>query len=81
MESKTIGAAEFKATCLRVIDQIAADREPVTITKRGRPVAILTPAPRDTTRPSIVGALRGSVLRYDDPFRPATDPADWSTGT
>jgi prevent-host-death family protein len=78
MDGKTIGAAEFKASCLRVIDQIAADREPVTITKRGRPVAVLTPAPRDLTRPGIVGALRGSVLRYDDPFGPATDPADWS---
>jgi prevent-host-death family protein len=78
MDGKTIGAAEFKASCLRVIDQIAADREPVTITKRGRPVAVLTPIPADPTRPGIVGALRGSVLRYDDPFEPATDPADWS---
>lgn len=80
MDGKTIGAAEFKASCLRVIDEVADGREPVTITKRGRPVAILGPAPRAETPPGIIGALRGSVLRYDDPFGPATDPADWSAG-
>jgi prevent-host-death family protein len=77
MPGKTIGAAEFKATCLRVIEQVAADREPVTITKRGRPIAILSPVAPAETRPRIVGALRGSVLRYDEPFAPATDPSDW----
>ena len=31
-----MGAAEFKARCLRVINQMNKDRKPVTITKRGR---------------------------------------------
>ena len=77
MPAKTIGAARFKAECLRVIDQMNRDHEPVTITKRGRPVAMLKPI--DAVAPtSIIGALRGSVLRYDDPFQPASDPADWN---
>ena len=75
--AKTIGAAEFKATCLRVIKQIGRDGEPVTITNRGRPVAVLSPAPAPGKRSSIIGAMRGSVLAYDDPFAPATDPSDW----
>ena len=75
---KTIGAAEFKARCLRVIGQLNKDHEPVTITKWGRPVAILSPLPQmNGTRP-IIGAMRGSVLAYDDPFRPAADPSDWA---
>jgi len=80
MNAKTMGAAEFKASCLRVIDQVATDHRPVTITKRGRPVAVLSPAPAETDRSGIVGALRGTVLRYDDPFGPAADPSDWSAG-
>ena len=76
--AKTIGAAEFKAACLRVIDQMNRDREPVTITKRGKPVAVLSPA-RDTgSRKSIIGAMRGSVLRFDDPFSPAIDASEWN---
>ena len=73
--AKTIGAAEFKAKCLRLINEMDDDGEPVTITKRGR--AVLYPAPRVADQPSILGALRGSVLAYDDPFLPAADPSDW----
>ena len=54
------------------------DREPVTITNRGRPVAILSPLPEQARSSSIVGAMRGTVLAYDDPFAPAADPSDWS---
>ena len=76
--TKTLGAAEFKATCLRVIKQMARDGQPVTITNRGRPVAVLSPAPAAGTRPPIIGAMRGSVLKYDSPFSPAADPSDWT---
>ena len=76
--AKTLGAAEFKATCLRVIKQMGSDGEPVTITNRGRPVAVLSPAPAAGARPSIIGAMRGSVLGYDSPFSPAADPSDWN---
>lgn len=49
-----IAAGEFKARCLRLLDQVAQDRVELVITKRGRPVAKLVPVddPPD---------LRGSV--------------------
>lgn len=43
--SKLVSATVFKATCLRVIEQMNRDREPVVVTKRGRPVAIVSPVP------------------------------------
>ena len=76
--TKTVGAAEFKAKCLRLINEMREDGEPVTITKRGQAVAVLFPAPQTVEHPSILGVLRGSVLAYDDPFLPAADPADWT---
>ena len=78
VKMKTIRATEFKARCLRVIAQLNKDHEPVTITKRGRPVAILSPLPSNNAAVPIIGAMRGSVLAYDDPFRPAADPSDWA---
>ncbi|MGZ2484820.1 prevent-host-death family protein [Rhizobium pisi] len=75
--SKVVGAAEFKAKCLNLIDQMRNDDESIIITKRGKPVAVLSPA-RDTAgRKSIIGAMKGSVLRYDDPLSPAVEPEDW----
>ena len=38
-----INAAEFKAKCLKLIDEVAATRKPLIITKRGRPVASVVP--------------------------------------
>lgn len=73
-----MGAAEFKAACLRVIDEMSRDHQPVTITKRGKPVAVLTPVKDPPKRRSIIGAMRGSVLRFDDPFGPAVEPREWN---
>lgn len=76
---KTVGASEFKARCLRLIKQMNQDREPVTITNRGRPVAMLSPLPEQTQTSSIIGAMRGTVLAYEDPFMPAAEPSDWAS--
>lgn len=59
-----IGAAEFKAHCLEILDRLSArEVSRVTITKRGRPVAVLVP-PEDTQDAvrKIHGFLRGSVV-------------------
>ncbi len=76
--AKTVGAAEFKAKCLRLMNEMDQDGEPITITRRGRAVAVLSPAPRLAEQSPVLGALRGSVLAYDDPFLPAADPSDWA---
>ena len=40
---RSISAGKFKDTCLRILDEVAATRTPVVITKWNRPVARLTP--------------------------------------
>lgn len=74
--SKRIGAAAFKANCLRILDEVERSGEPVTVTKRGRPVAEVKPVEKRERR-SIIGAMRGTVLRYDRPFDPAIEPNEW----
>ncbi len=76
--AKSIAAAEFQAKCLRIINEMGKDGEPVTITNRGRPVAVLSPVRSEGVDQSIIGVMKGSVLAYDDPFLPALDPADWN---
>jgi prevent-host-death family protein len=38
-----VAAANFKANCLRLMDEVARHRKPIIITKRGKPVAKLVP--------------------------------------
>jgi prevent-host-death family protein len=56
---KSMPAGEFKSRCLKVMDQVRATRQPVVITKRGRPVAKLVPL--DTRGDDIFGCLKGVV--------------------
>jgi prevent-host-death family protein len=41
---KNVAASEFKARCLKLIDQVYDTGQPITITKRGKVVAVLQPA-------------------------------------
>jgi len=61
-KSKTppeISAAEFKARCLGIMDEVLEKGRSFTITKRGRPVARLVPVVEDAT--GFVGCARGMV--------------------
>jgi prevent-host-death family protein len=57
-------AAEFKARCLEVMDEVAATGTPVTVTKRGKPVATLVPVVR--TPKTLRGFLKGRVKARGD---------------
>jgi prevent-host-death family protein len=72
MAGRTIGAAEFKAHCLRILDEVDRNRESVTITKRGRPVAEVRPVARQE-REFTFGCMKSSVYSFPDPFSPAYD--------
>jgi prevent-host-death family protein len=70
-------ATEFKAKCLEVFDRLAShELSRVTITKHGKPVAILTPpeAPAEAIN-LLHGYMRGSVILPDglDLTAPAFD--------
>ncbi len=71
MADQEIGATDFKARCLALLDQVAESHHPLLITKRGRPVARLVPA----DDPGDPAPLEGSVsLLCDD------DEAYFTTG-
>ena len=65
---KTISAAEFKSRCLTLMDDVSSTREPITITKRGKPFARLVAA----GRPEIfIGRLKGKLKIVGDIESPA----------
>ena len=66
--SRTMKAAEFKAKCLKLMDEVAESGEDIVITKRGRPVARLTPY--RTTRGQWFGRDRDIIEMHDDLIEP-----------
>ncbi len=62
---QTMGAGEFKAKCLAVMDEVQATRQPITITKRGKPVATLVPV-EEQKKDDIFGFMKGKIKILGD---------------
>jgi prevent-host-death family protein len=73
---KTMPAGVFKQTCLRVLDEVNASGEPIVITKRGTPVAQLTPV-KPGRSDDWFGAMSGQGEIYGDLVAPAVELGEW----
>jgi len=74
--SRQVSKSRFKAQALELFRQMEASGEPLVMTDHGRPTLEVRPY-----RPALPAAdpleeLRGSVLRFDDPFAPV-GKNDW----
>jgi prevent-host-death family protein len=69
--ARTIPAGEFKAKCLKLLDEVAETGEPIVITKRCKPVAQIVPIPDSKAkRQGIVGSIKGTVTILGDIISP-----------
>jgi len=73
---RALKASEFKAKCLAILDEVDRTGEPVTILKRGRPVARVIPEPRATARYA-QETLAGTVEILGDIVSPAVPTTAW----
>ena len=63
-KEREVGAGEFKATCLQLIDEVSHGRAPIIITKHGKRLAMLVPY---AERPApLFGCMKGSVVIHGD---------------
>jgi prevent-host-death family protein len=69
---RTIASSTFKAKCLGLLDEVARTGHPITVTKRGRPVARVVPI----QVPEPV-ELRGSVQYDSEADLLAPEPDVW----
>jgi prevent-host-death family protein len=60
----SIPAGQFKAQCLKLMDEVQDQHREIVITKRGKPVAKLVPF--EDKRPDIFGYAKGSLVILGD---------------
>ena len=70
-----VSAADFKATCLQLMDRVRETRVEYVVTKHGRPVAKLVPYTESAPK-SFLGCMKGTVLKYERPLDPLDDEWD-----
>jgi antitoxin (DNA-binding transcriptional repressor) of toxin-antitoxin stability system len=71
-----ISKSRFKAQALELFRQVEASGEPLVITDHGRPTLEVRPYRPARPDANPLEELRGSVLRFDDPFVPVGEN-DW----
>ncbi len=73
---ETINIARFKATCLALLDQVEKTGQPIRVTRRGKPLAQVSPvAPVGKRR--IMGCMEGTAKIVGDIESPAVAASDW----
>ena len=72
---KKMPAGEFKARCLRVMEEVKRYRTPVVITKKGVPVAKLVPADEEIT--DVFGCMAGTAEVTGDVEASVVPPRAW----
>ena len=65
---RTIKASEFKAKCLKLMDEVAQSGETLVVTKNGKPIAQLSPISGE--RKSIWGLHKGQFAILGDILEP-----------
>ncbi len=82
VNNRLVSATEFKAKCLALLDEVQERRATITVTKRGRPVATITPAqlkPSKSTKGILAakGKIVGDIVNFHmdwEAFRDGEDP-------
>ncbi len=72
--SREIGAGDFKARCLALMEEVRDRRGEYIITKRGAPIARLVPI--DMVRRPLLGSMTGTVRTLGDLITPIDEPWD-----
>ncbi|MGC1459855.1 MAG: type II toxin-antitoxin system Phd/YefM family antitoxin [Steroidobacteraceae bacterium] len=64
---KVVTATHFKAHCLRLLEDVRRSRQPLLVTRHGKPVAEIGPP---SSRASAIKTLKGSILHQEDLLAP-----------
>ncbi len=74
---ETISVSKFKATCLAVLEEVRRSGQSIVITKRGIPIAEVTPPSSSASGSSWMGSMAGTFEIVGDIVGPFMDPDDW----
>ena len=72
-----INAAEFRANCFKILDQIMLTHIEVIITKRGKAIAKLVHIDQPKEKDPLLGTMEGLVETTGDLTEPVIDSEAW----
>jgi prevent-host-death family protein len=71
-----IAISEFKAKCLALLEEVSKTKQPIRITRHGKPIAEVIPAAPQRKRRKL-GSMKGMVKILGDIVSPVIDLDDF----
>jgi prevent-host-death family protein len=73
---KEIAISEFKTKCLALLDQVQKSKQPIRVTRFGKPIAEVIP-PSPSPSAGWIGSMKNTIEIVGDVVSPANDEDDW----
>jgi prevent-host-death family protein len=74
---KEVTISEFKAKCFSLLDRVQKTKQPLRVTRFGKPIADIVPAAPQPGRTDWIGSMKGTIEILGDIVAPANDEDDW----
>ena len=74
---ETIPISKFKATCLRLLDNVKKTGKSIIVTRKGEPITLVTPPPPLPKSDLWLGCMKDRIKITDDIISPVINETDW----
>lgn len=72
-----IAISEFKAKCLALLEQVAKTKQPIRVTRFGKPIADVIPPSPPGKRADWLGSMADRIEITGDIVAPVIEETDW----
>ena len=72
-----VSISEFKAKCIGLLDKVSKTKQPLRVTRHGKPVAKIVPDEERIDRAEWIASMQGSGETLGDIIEPASAEDDW----
>jgi len=77
MEEEVVTISKFKATCLALLGNVKDTGRSILVTRRGEPVALITPPPKPNKPESWLGMFQSEGKIAGDVISPVINENQW----
>ena len=74
---ETITISKFKATCLRLLDNVKKTGKTILVTRKGEPIAMVIPPPAPPKPEQWLGCMKDRIKISGDIISPVLEEKEW----
>ncbi len=74
---ESIPISKFKATCLRLLDNVKKTGKSILVTRKGEPIALVTPPPPPARPDRWLGCMKDTIKITGDIISPVINEKEW----